>query len=94
MATETNSDLFDNLRLELRRGLLIVGVLVWNARQPDQRPPDVAQKNAIYREAFNHAFTAHAGDRYQAESAHRIAWAAVKRSYVKVGGSWIGRDRT
>jgi hypothetical protein len=25
---------------------------------------------------------------------HRIAWAAVKRSYVKVGGSWIGRDRT
>jgi hypothetical protein len=22
----------------------------------------------------------------------RIAWAAVKRSYVKVGGSWIGRS--
>jgi cation transport regulator len=48
----------------------------------------------IYREAFNHAFAAHVGDPRQEEAAHRIAWAAVKRSYVKVGGSWIGRDRT
>ena len=31
------------------------------------------------------------GDPRQEEAAHRIAWAAVKRSYVKVGGSWIGR---
>jgi cation transport regulator len=45
----------------------------------------------IYREAFNHAFAAHVGDPRQEEAAHRIAWAAVKRSYVKVGGSWIGR---
>jgi cation transport regulator len=48
----------------------------------------------IYREAFNHAFAAHAGDPYQEERAHRIAWVAVKRLYVKVGGSWIGRHRT
>jgi cation transport regulator len=48
----------------------------------------------IYREAFNHAFAAHVGDPRQEEAAHRIAWAAVKRSYVKVGGSWIGRGRT
>jgi cation transport regulator len=48
----------------------------------------------IYSEAFNHAFAAHAGDPDQEERAHRIAWAAVKRSYVKVGDSWIGRDRT
>ena len=48
----------------------------------------------IYRKAFNHAFAAHAGDPDQDERAHRIAWAAVKRSYVKVGGSWICRDRT
>jgi cation transport regulator len=48
----------------------------------------------IYREAFNHAFAAHVGDPRQEEAAHRIAWAAVKRSYVKVGGSWIGRERT
>jgi cation transport regulator len=46
----------------------------------------------IYREAFNHAFAAHVGDARQEERAHRIAWAAVKRSYVKVGGSWIGRS--
>jgi cation transport regulator len=46
----------------------------------------------IYREAFNHAFAAHQDDPRQEERAHRIAWAAVKRSYVKVGGSWIGRS--
>jgi cation transport regulator len=46
----------------------------------------------IYREAFNHAFTAHADDRRQEEAAHRIAWAAVKRSYVKIGNSWVARS--
>ena len=45
----------------------------------------------IYREAFNHAFAAHAGESRQEEAAHRIAWAAVKRSYVKVGNSWLAR---
>lgn len=43
----------------------------------------------IYREAFNHAYAAHAGDPRQEEAAHRIAWAAVKRSYEKVEGSWV-----
>ena len=42
----------------------------------------------IYREAFNHAFAAHAGEDRQEEAAHRIACAAVKRSYVKIGQSW------
>jgi cation transport regulator len=46
----------------------------------------------IYREAFNHAFAAHAGDPRQEEAAHRIAWAAVKRTYVKVGDRWIARE--
>ncbi len=46
----------------------------------------------IYREAFNHAFAAHAGDPRQEEAAHRIAWGAVKRGYVKVGDSWIARS--
>jgi len=46
----------------------------------------------IYRAAFNHAFAAHEGDPRQEEAAHRIAWAAVKRSYVKVGDSWIARS--
>ena len=25
------------------------------------------------------------------EAAHRIAWAAVKRSYVKLGNDWVAR---
>ncbi|WP_018116518.1 ChaB family protein [Rhizobium sp. IBUN] len=45
----------------------------------------------IYREAFNHAFKAHLGDPRQEEAAHRIAWAAVKRSYVKIHGAWVKR---
>jgi cation transport regulator len=48
----------------------------------------------VYREAFNHAFAAHVGDPRQEEAAHRIAWAAVKRGYVKIGGSWIAPQLT
>jgi cation transport regulator len=53
--------------------------------------PDHAQD--IYREAFNHAFATHAGDPRQEEAAHRVVWAAVKRTYVKVGDRWIARTR-
>jgi cation transport regulator len=48
----------------------------------------------IYRAAFNHAFEAHAHDPRQEEAAHRIAWAAVKRNYVKIGDSWMARQGT
>ena len=48
--------------------------------------PEHAQD--IYREAFNHAYAAHARDPRQEEAAHRIAWAAVKRSYVKTSEGW------
>lgn len=43
----------------------------------------------IYREAFNHAW-----QRYHNDEAtpHRIAWAAVKRSYRKAGDMWVRRD--
>ena len=51
--------------------------------------PEHAQD--IFRAAFNHAFAAHSGDPRQEEAAHRIAWAAVKRSYAKVGNDWIAR---
>lgn len=51
--------------------------------------PEHAQD--IYREAFNHAFAAHMGDPRQEEAAHRIAWAAVKRSYFKEGDAWVTR---
>jgi len=54
-----------------------------------RRLPQHAQD--IYREAFNHAFAAHVGDTRQEEAAHRIAWAAVKRSYVKVDDTWIAK---
>jgi len=49
--------------------------------------PEHAQD--IFRAAFNHAFAAR--DPRQEEAAHRIAWTAVKRSYVKVGNDWIAR---
>jgi cation transport regulator len=51
--------------------------------------PEHAQD--IYREAFNHAFAAHAGDPRQEEAAHRIAWAAVKRRYERIGDFWVER---
>jgi cation transport regulator len=56
-----------------------------------QHLPEHAQD--IYRAAFNDAFAAHAGDPRQEEAAHRIAWAAVKRSFVKVGDEWIARSQ-
>jgi cation transport regulator len=48
-----------------------------------------AHAQDIYLEAFNHPFASHAGDSQQEEIAHRIAWAAVKRSYVKANGQWV-----
>ena len=54
-----------------------------------QHLPEHAQD--IYREAFNHAYTAHRGDIRQEEIGHRIAWAAVKRAYVKSDDTWVLR---
>lgn len=51
--------------------------------------PEHAQD--IYRAAFNHAYAAHLDDPRREEAAHRIAWAAVKRSYAKVGGQWVAK---
>jgi cation transport regulator len=51
--------------------------------------PDHSQD--IYREAFNHAFAAHAGEPDRERRAHMIAWTAVKRSYVKAGDIWVPR---
>ena len=45
----------------------------------------------ISREAFHHVFAAHADDPRREEAAHRIAWAAVKRSYVKAQARWQKR---
>ncbi|HVZ92325.1 MAG TPA: ChaB family protein [Rhizomicrobium sp.] len=47
-----------------------------------------AHAQAIYREAFNNAYRDHAGEPDREARAHRIAWAAVKRTYRKADGEW------
>lgn len=54
------------------------------------RLPEHAQD--IYRAAFNHAYEEHSDDPGQEEIAHRIAWSAVKKSFVKVGDRWMARN--
>ena len=51
--------------------------------------PEHAQD--IYRAAFNNAFESYSGSPQQEETAHRVAWAAVKRHYVKRGEFWVRR---
>ncbi len=51
--------------------------------------PDHAQD--IFRQVFNPAFHAHPGESRQAEIARRIAWAALKRRYVKSEPRWTER---
>lgn len=45
----------------------------------------------IYLAAFNNAWQRHAGEPRREEIAHRIAWAAVKRVYEKIGDRWVRR---
>ncbi len=47
----------------------------------------------IYLAAFNSAFEQYAprGPSGRESTAHRVAWAAVKHSYRKVGERWIAR---
>jgi cation transport regulator len=52
--------------------------------------PEHAQE--IYLSAFNHAWESYATDPGREEIAHRIAWAAVKRRYRKMGADWVPRD--
>lgn len=54
--------------------------------------PDHAQD--IYREAFNHAYAAHAGEGDRERRSHMIAWSAVKHGYVKEGERWVRRQAT
>jgi cation transport regulator len=66
-------------------------------RSNEDLPPSVRNHlphhaQDIYREAFNSAYWQHALDPRREEASHRIAWAAVKRSYVKEGLEWVPRS--
>jgi len=47
----------------------------------------------IYRSAFNNAWASYRGEEPARieEIAHRVAWAAVKKRYRKVGADWVPR---
>jgi cation transport regulator len=53
---------------------------------------------SIYRTAFNNAWKEYADASKrrsrgsQEETAHRVAWAAVKARYVKADGQWVARS--
>lgn len=55
--------------------------------------PEHAQE--IYKEAFNSAWDEYADpkkrrdDASREETAHKVAWAAVKHSYEKKDGKWV-----
>jgi len=48
-----------------------------------------AHAQDIYRAAFNNAFIEYAMRPNREALAHRVAWAAVKRRYHKVGDRWV-----
>jgi cation transport regulator len=73
----------------LNRGLGIPPVRAIGVSKQFRYLPEHGQD--IFREAFNHAWQEYAGDPRQEEIAHRVAWAAVKRIYVKVGAEWVPR---
>ena len=51
-----------------------------------------------YREAFNHAWKKYAlledrrDDTTREETAHKVAWAAVKKKYAKNGDTWMAKN--
>lgn len=50
-----------------------------------------AHAQTVYRSAFNHAWTAYRNSARREEIAHRVAWAAVKKGYRKLGDTWVPR---
>lgn len=63
----------------------------------DELPPSVrdhlpTHAQDIFRATFNAAYAEHEGDPRQEEAAFRIAWAAIKRRYHKLGDRWVQKD--
>ena len=54
-----------------------------------------AQAQDIFREAFNSAWQRYATRDLERreETAHRVAWAAVKKRYRKIGDVWLPYSR-
>ena len=78
----------------VRRGHLVFPMPY---RENNDLPPSVRthlpeHAQNVYRETFNHAYAAHAGEMDRERRAHMIAWAAVKRGYQKADGEWVPRD--
>jgi cation transport regulator len=52
----------------------------------------------IYKEAFNHAWDEYAdpdkrrSDASREETAHKVAWSAVKKEYDKQGNHWVRKN--
>ncbi len=70
-----------------------------NADLPEQVRENLPEKaRNIYRKAFNNAWDEYEkpkdrrGDASREETAHRVAWAAVKASYEKKGERWVQKD--
>jgi len=60
----------------------------------DELPPSVrahlpSHMQDLYREAFNHAWGQYGANE---PTAHRVAWAAVKRLYVTRRGQWVPKS--
>ena len=57
-----------------------------------------AHAQEIYRKAFNSAWDEYKnpedrrGEAGREETAHKVAWAAVKKEYHKDGGKWVRRE--
>jgi cation transport regulator len=48
-----------------------------------------AHAQDIYLAAFNNAWEEYASREDREVVAHKVAWAAVKKQYVKVGKEWV-----
>lgn len=61
----------------------------------DSLPKEAQQ---IYREAFNDAWEEYSdsesrqGDASREETAHKVAWSAVKKQYEKKGDRWVEKS--
>lgn len=48
-----------------------------------------APAQLVYRRTYNNAWTTYRNEPRREEICHRVAWAAVKRSYRKADHDWV-----